>query len=263
MANLLKHGIDGLVTIGGDGTQTIACNFVQRGMRVVGVPKTIDNDLESTDVTFGFDTALNIATDAIDRLHTTAESHDRVMILEVMGRTAGWIALHAGIAGGADVILIPEIPFEIERVAEAIKTRESTGHKFSIVVVAEGAAPKGGSAVMAEASVVGAAARFGGIGYQVGAAIRELTGKDTRVVVLGHLQRGGQPTAFDRLLGTSLGAAAIHALADGNSGVLVSMRGFGLTTVSLEEVGGRVKRIPADLPLLRVARAVGIELGAE
>ena len=263
VANLRERNIDALVTIGGDGTQTIACNFHHRGFPVVGVPKTIDNDLESTDLTFGFDTALNVATDAIDRLHTTAESHDRVMVLEVMGRTAGWIALHAGIAGGADVILIPEIPFRIERVIDAINRREASGHQFSIIVVAEGAAPAGGSAQLLEASVVGAAARFGGIGYEVGAAVRDRTGKDTRVVVLGHLQRGGQPTAFDRLLGTSLGSEAIQALAAGKSGCLVAVKGTELRTVPLDEVGGKVKNVPIDSYLVRTARSVGIEFGAD
>lgn len=262
VANLERHGIDALVTIGGDGTQRIAWQFHSRGVRVVGVPKTIDNDLAATDVTFGFDTALATATDACDRLHTTAESHDRVMVLEVMGRTAGWIALHAGIAGGADCILIPEIPFDLARVAEAVLRRHRAGHEFSIIVVAEGAKPAGGEAVLVEDAQPGRSARFGGIGHAVGADLERQTGKETRVVVLGHLQRGGCPTAYDRVLATSLGAAAVRALADGRAGSMVAVRGSEVEPVPLDDVVGKVKNVPVPSPLVRTAVELGIELGA-
>ncbi len=247
--------VDALVAIGGDGTQRIAARLADRGVRVVGVPKTIDNDLEGTDRTFGFDTALDLATDAIDRLHTTAESHDRVMVVEVMGRTAGWIALHAAIAGGADVALIPEIPFSIDRVVEAIRRRDEAGRRFSIVVVAEGATPQGGTAVYQEPD------RLGGVGALVADAVGRATGKESRLAVLGYLQRGGRPTAFDRVLATAFGTAAVRTLALGAFGRLVALSGGEITTVALASVAGRRRRIPLDSMLLRTAAELGIELG--
>ena len=257
IANLERLGVDALVAIGGDGTQTIAAAFAARGVAVVGVPKTIDNDLEGTDLTFGFNTALELATDAIDRLHTTAESHDRVLVLEVMGRTTGWIALHAAVAGGADVLLIPEIPFSWERVAEAVLRRERAGRQFSIVVAAEGAAPAGGHVVEQEAG------RLGGIGSAVADEISRRTGKEARVAVLGHLQRGGRPTAGDRLLATAFGAAAVRALAAGERGRIVALRGTEIVTVEIAAVAGRVRRVPLDSHLLATAAELGVELGAE
>src|SRR5947207_5185446 len=207
-----KMGLDALVVIGGDGTLAIADRFSRRGIPVVGVPKTIDNDIVGTTNTFGFDTAVQFATDAIDRLHTTAEAHHRVMIVEVMGRNAGWIALYAGVAGGADAILIPEIPFDIEIVAERLRARDRWGAKFSIVVVAEGAFPKGGKATLQEAANEQHVERLGGIGAQVCPALAELTGKQTPSVVLGHLQRGGAPTSFDRALATRFGGKAVELI---------------------------------------------------
>src|SRR5205823_2171773 len=200
-----------------------AAEFDKRGVPVCGVPKTIDNDLACTELTFGFVTALDIATEALDRLHTTAESHDRVMILEVMGRHAGWIAMHSGIAGGADIILIPEIPYDISKVAHSVMERERLGKHFSIVVVAEGAFPAGGTLTHAEAKHVGREQRLGGIGGRVASAITELTGKETRVVVLGHLQRGGPPTTFDRVLGTRFGAGAARLIRKGAFGRMVAL----------------------------------------
>jgi len=261
--NLRALDVDALVTIGGDGTQTIAADFAARGVRTIGIPKTIDNDLVGTDTTFGFDSAVAEATDACDRLHTTAESHDRVMVLEVMGRNTGWIALAAGIGGGADCILIPEIPYDIDRVARAIERRDRAGHLFSIVVVAEGAAPIGGHASYAEASGAGRAARFGGVGDAVARALGPLLDKDVRVVVLGRLQRGGSPSARDRLLATTFGVEAVAALAAGETGRVLAVSGTSIVTIPFEEVAGRVKTVPPDSPLVDTARALGIELGAD
>jgi 6-phosphofructokinase 1 len=258
IANIRRLGVDALVVIGGDGTQFTGHQFSIRGVPVVGVPKTIDNDLAETELTFGFDTALDIATEAIDRLHTTAESHDRVMLVEVMGRHAGWIALEAGISGGADVILIPEIPFDMKKVAAKVLERESLGRKFSIVVAAEGARPIGGEPVYQQGGV-----RLGGIAERVGADLLRLTGKDTRVVVLGHLQRGGSPTAFDRLLASCLGSAAVHAIADGRVDHLVAWRCGEISTVPLEQVIKGVKQVPLDHFLVRCARDLGISLAGD
>lgn len=257
IANMERRGIDALVTIGGEGTQSIAHDLYHLGVPVVGVPKTIDNDLSGTDLTFGFDTALQVATDALDRLHTTAASHNRVMILEVMGRHAGWIALECGIAGGADVILIPEIPFYIQKVAEKIRQREVNGANFSIVVVSEGAHPVGG------APIYQAEGRLGGIGFQVCNALEDLTGKETRSVVLGHLQRGGPPTPFDRVLATRYGASAVHAIKEGSFGQMVALHGTEIVTVPLEEAIGMLKTVPLDSRLLRTARDLGVSLAGE
>jgi len=253
--NIKRLGLTGLITIGGEGTQTIALEFSKLGAPVIGVPKTIDNDLPGTDRTFGFDTALQVATDAIDRLHTTAASHNRIMVVEVMGRHVGWIALHSGIAGGADVILIPEIPFDINKVAEKVLERERHGHTFCIVVVAEGAIPRGGTAVYAQDG------RLGGIGQLVTDQLAAITGKEVRCVVLGHLQRGGGPTPYDRILATRYGAAAVNAIHDGITGEMVALRAQDIITVPLEEATGHIKTVRPHSDLVRTARSLGIVFG--
>jgi phosphofructokinase-like protein len=254
-------GIDAVVFVGGDGTQTIANSFAEKGVAVVGVPKTIDNDLEATDQTFGFDTAVQVATDALDRLRTTAESHDRVMILEVMGRTAGWIALHAGLSGDADVILLPELPYDIDAVVEHLKRKQQAGIEHAVVVVAEGASPRGEGAVTVEAASAGRNARLGGAGERFAAELRERHPFDTRVTVLGHVQRGGTPSAVDRALGTRFGVHAVEVLANGDRARLVVLRGTEVTSVPLAEAAGRVKNVPLDSDLLTTAESVGISLG--
>ncbi|MEL7568169.1 MAG: ATP-dependent 6-phosphofructokinase [Dehalobacterium sp.] len=257
------NGLEALIVIGGDGTLTIAQKFFERGINVIGVPKTIDNDLSATDMTFGFDTAVMTATEAIDKLHTTAESHHRVMIVEVMGRDAGWIALHAGLAGGADVILIPEIPFAIEKVCAKIKERNDRGRHFSIVVAAEGAVPLGGEQVTSginEGNIYNPV-KLGGIGKFVQEKITEYSGHETRVTVLGHLQRGGSPTAFDRILATRYGSAAVHALAREESAVMVCLKGQEVTTVPLQEAVKQLKRVPVEGDLVKTAKSVGISFG--
>jgi 6-phosphofructokinase 1 len=260
VAALRARGMDALVAIGGDGSLRIAWGLAQKGVRVVGVPKTIDNDLAETVVTFGFDTAVTVAAEALGRLHSTAEAHRRVMVVEVMGRYAGWIALNAGVAATADVILIPEIPFDIEAVCEKVREREREGRRFAIVVVAEGAAPAGGEISVRERGA-GREPVLGGIGERVAAEIRARTGKDTRVVVLGHLQRGGTPTAWDRLLALRFGAAAVRALAEGASGVMVALDPPTVRTVPLERALARSKRVPLDCDTVRTARSLGICLG--
>ncbi|MDT4898076.1 MAG: ATP-dependent phosphofructokinase / diphosphate-dependent phosphofructokinase [Acidobacteriota bacterium] len=260
--NLLRLGIEALVVLGGEGTLAIAAEFDRRGFPVVGVPKTIDNDLAATELTFGFVTALDIATEALDRLHTTAESHDRVMILEVMGRHAGWIALHSGIAGGADVILIPEIPFSTRSVAEKINQREACGSQFSIIVVAEGAQEVGRDIIYQEQGDRERAPRLGGIGNYLRGEIEEMTGKETRCVVLGHLQRGGSPNAFDRMLATNFGACAVRALATGEHGVMVALSAADIRTVPISEAVAAIKCVPPNGQLVRTARDTGISFGA-
>jgi 6-phosphofructokinase 1 len=255
LENIRKIGLNGLITIGGEGTQGIALELSRMGAPVVGVPKTIDNDLAGTDRTFGFDTALQVATDAIDRLHTTAASHNRVMVIEVMGRHAGWIALHSGIAGGSDVILIPEIPYDIQKVADKIMEREKSGSTFSIVVVAEGAMPKGGSAFYM------APGRLGGVGFTITEQLGQITGKDCRCVVLGHLQRGGPPTPYDRILATRYGAAAVTALNDGITGEMVALRAQDIITVPLEEACGHIKTVRPHSDLVRTSRGLGVSFG--
>ncbi len=256
--NMRRLGLDALVVIGGEGSQGIASEFAKYGMRAVGVPKTIDNDLWGSDRTFGFDTALMVATEAIDRLHTTAASHDRVMVLEVMGREAGWIALHAGIGGGADVVLIPEIPFRIEAVASKVLAREYQGSKFSIIVVAEGARLLAGDQMFVDDS-----GRLGGIGHYVAAEVAKRTKKDARVVVLGHLQRGGAPTPYDRVLATRFGCAAVRSLAEGKSGEIVVLKGGEIQTITMAEAASRIKTVPTDDEQIRVARGLGIAFGDE
>nr|WP_029214605.1 ATP-dependent 6-phosphofructokinase [Kallotenue papyrolyticum] len=256
--NVRRLGIDALVVIGGEGSQGIASELARYGVRAVGVPKTIDNDLYGSDRTFGFDTALTVATEAIDRLHTTAASHDRVMVLEVMGRDAGWIALHSGIGGGADIILIPEIPFNLDAVASKVLERDFRGSRFSIIVCAEGARERGGQQFFQETT-----GTLGGVGHYVATEVARRTGKDTRVVVLGHLQRGGEPTPYDRILATRFGAAAVRALAEGRYGEVVVLRGGAITTISMLECAGKVKTVPPNDEMVITARGLGIAFGDE
>jgi len=260
IAALRKAGVGVLVAVGGDGSLSIANRLAEKGLRVVGVPKTIDNDLDKTVITFGFDTAVTFATECIDRLHSTAESHRRVMVVEVMGRYAGWIALNSGIAGTADAILIPEIPYDINKVAEKVIWRERSGRKFSIIVVAEGARPKDGdySVIGRE---IGRAERLGGAGARVADKLERLTGKETRTVVLGHLQRGGTPTTSDRLLALRFGAAAVRALAEGQSGIMVALDPPDIRYVPLNEVAGRMRCVPTDSDTVLAARDLGISFG--
>ena len=252
---------DALVVIGGDGTLSIAHRFHTLGVPLVGVPKTIDNDIVETTNTFGFDTAVSFATDAIDRLHTTAEAHHRVMVVEVMGRSAGWIALYAGVAGGADDVLIPEIPFEMEKVADRILTREQFGARFSIVVVAEGAKPVGGKVSLVREASGEYVERLGGIGALVASDIEKRTGTETRSVVLGHLQRGGAPTSFDRMLATRFGARAVELIMNGEFGNMVAFHPPDIVAVPLEKIVGRTRNVPPDFDVVRTARAMGIALG--
>ncbi len=261
LATFKSLGLDALVVIGGDGTLAIAHEFHKLGMPLVGVPKTIDNDIVRTNSTFGFDTAVGFATEAIDRLHSTAQSHSRIMVVEVMGRNAGWIALYAGVSGGADVILIPEIPFHLDRAADAIKAREAYGAKSSIVVVAEGAAPAGGEVAVLEEGADGRPDRLGGIGVRVAAELEGLTGKEARSVVLGHLQRGGAPTSFDRVLATRFGGKAFELVQRRVFGVMVANRPPNLVNVPLADVVGRTKLVPLDLDLVQTARAMGLSFG--
>ena len=256
-----KNHLDALVCIGGDGTLAISYEFYKKGIPLVGVPKTIDNDIFGTTSCFGFDTAVSFATEAIDRLHTTAEAHRRVMVVEVMGRYAGWIALHAGVAGGADVILIPEIPYALEKVAEALAARDALGAKFSIVVVAEGAVPVGGSHSIVEAAHGGHAERLGGAGSYCARELGLLTKKETRYVVLGHLQRGGMPTAFDRTLATRFGGKAVELLLKGMFGKMVANHPPDLVPIPLQDVVGKTKTVPLDNDLLTTARAIGVCFG--
>ncbi len=258
ITNMKILGIDALVVLGGEGTLEIAAQFAKRGVRVCGVPKTIDNDLAATELTFGFVTALDIATEALDRLHTTAASHDRVMILEVMGRDTGWIALHSGIAGGADVILIPEIPFSLEAVAQKIRDRDKAGSTFSIIVVAEGAVEIGHEKHYAYKGDALHSPRLGGIGPHLQREIEAITGRETRCVVLGHLQRGGRPNAFDRMLATNFGACAVRALAVGKTGVMVALNAGSVQTVPLTDAIANVKTVPPEGQLVRTARDTGI-----
>jgi phosphofructokinase-like protein len=256
-----KMGLGALVVIGGDGTLEIAHEFGKLGIPIVGVPKTIDNDIVGTTNCFGFDTAVAFATDAIDRLHTTAEAHKRILIVEVMGRYAGWIALYAGVAGGADAILIPEIPFDLSIVAARLLDRDRWGAKFSIVVVAEGAYPKGGHTTLLKAAHGMTAERLGGIGLQVCEGLATATGKETRSVVLGHLQRGGAPTSFDRVLATRFGAKAVELVKHGQFGTMVAFAPPDIVARPLEEIVGKTKTVPMDSDLLLTAKALGVTFG--
>ncbi|MFA6004051.1 MAG: ATP-dependent 6-phosphofructokinase [Elusimicrobiota bacterium] len=259
--NFEALGLTALVCVGGDGSLSIAQQLFENGVPVVGVPKTIDNDLEATVITFGFDSAVCCATDALDRLHTTAESHNRVMVLEVMGRHAGWIAISAGISGGGDIILIPEIPFKYESICAKIKEREAMGRKFTLVMVAEGAQPVDGGIVTQDASAQDREVRLGGIGAVVAQQIEKRTGKETRVCVLGHLQRGGGPTSFDRLLCTRFGANAVQLIADQKFGYMVASRPPDISAVKITEAIGRLRTVPKDGDLVRTGRALGISFG--
>jgi ATP-dependent phosphofructokinase / diphosphate-dependent phosphofructokinase len=261
--NFRALGFDALIAIGGDGTLGIAERFHRKGIPIVGVPKTIDNDIPGTVISFGFDTAVSTATDALDKLHSTAESHKRVMVVELMGRHAGWIALHSGVAGGADVILIPEIPFDVDKVCGTIRARERRRREFSIVVVAEGAAERGGALRTKGAQQAGREALLGGIAEWLAREIETRTGKETRSIVLGHLQRGGSPTTFDRLLGTRFGAAAMRLLAEGDSGKMVALDPPDIRALSLRRTVGRgqVRTVPLDSDVIRSARDLGIGFG--
>ena len=254
-------GLDALVVIGGDGSLAIAHKLCQLGIPIVGVPKTIDNDIVGTTNCFGFDTAVDFATDAIDRLHSTAEAHHRIQVVEVMGRYAGWIALYSGVAGGADAILIPEIPFDLDLVAQRLKERDEWGARFSIVVVAEGAFPKGGRLALVEQARGGQAERLGGMGALVCEALASLTGKETRSVVLGHLQRGGTPTSFDRVLATRFGGAAVELIKRGEFGRMVAFAPPDIVSRPLEDVVGKTRTVPADSDLLMTAKALGVTFG--
>jgi phosphofructokinase-like protein len=256
-----RKEIDALVSIGGDGSLTIANALHQKGLRVIGVPKTIDNDLDKTFTTFGFDTAVAFATECLDRLHSTAESHQRVMVVEVMGRYAGWIALHAGISGSAHAILIPEIPFDIEKLVTKVRARDGEGRMYTLVVIAEGAEPIDGHREILAPAEIGHAERLGGVGERVAKVLGEKTGKDVRVVVLGHLLRGGSPTSFDRLAAMRFGTAAVRGLNEGRSGVMVALAFPNVCYVSLEEVAGRMKGVPMDSDTLQTGRDLGICFG--
>jgi ATP-dependent phosphofructokinase / diphosphate-dependent phosphofructokinase len=254
----LRHlGIDGLIAVGGDGSLGIAQRFAQKGLRVVGVPKTIDNDLEATVQTFGFDTAVQFATECIDRLHSTAASHRRILVVEVMGRYAGWIALHSGLAGDADAILIPEVPYDLNVVAEHLQRKENFARSYCIVVVAEGAKSVGGE-LSVRARERGREVQLGGIGEQVAHELGRLTGKETRAAVLGHIVRGGSPSSTDRNLGLALGAAAVRALVNGETGVMMAINPPNLVSVPLEQAVSRMKTVPLDGWAITTARALGV-----
>ncbi|HZD32195.1 MAG TPA: ATP-dependent 6-phosphofructokinase [Candidatus Angelobacter sp.] len=254
------RGIDAVIAVGGDGSLTIAHQLFKKGLRIVGVPKTIDNDLESTALTFGFNTAVSFATECIDRLHSTACSHRRIMVVEVMGRYAGWIALSSGLASRADAILIPEIPYVIDNVAAALKRKLDDGKPYAIVVVAEGAKPIGGD-VTVKARELGRAERLGGIAESIAEQLQELIGRESRSLVLGHLLRGGSPTAIDRNLGVSFGVGAVFALQQGMNGVMVALQPPNLKYVPLEEAVAKLKLVPPDGEMVLVARALGISFG--
>jgi 6-phosphofructokinase 1 len=261
LENARNLGINALISIGGDGSLAIAQKLAMKGMRVVCVPKTIDNDVSGTLSTFGFDTAVNTAMEAIDKLHTTAESHDRVIVMEVMGRHAGFIALHSGVAGAAHVILIPEIPYDLSVVCEAIMTRERRGRFFDVVVAAEGAYPKGGTESVMGDSMPGQSRRLGGIAERLAQQIQEKTGKECRSLVLGHLQRGGMPTGYDRLLATRFGGAAVQAVEDGKWGHMVALQSPNIVTVPIEEALRQPKKVDLGHDLVRTARRLGISFG--
>ncbi len=256
-----RLGIDAIITIGGDGSLRIGQRLHELGVKIVGVPKTIDNDVAGTITTFGFDTAVNTAIEAIDKLHTTAESHDRVIVMEVMGRHAGFIALHAGVAATADVILIPEIPFDIDKVCAKVAGRDRAGRGFSIIVVAEGAFPVGGQESILGDSLPGQDRRVGGIVGRIAWEIQERTGKEARSLVLGHLQRGGMPTGYDRLLATRFGGAAVEAVEDGKWGHMVALQSPHIVTIPFTEAISEPKRVDPHHDIVRTARAIGVSFG--
>lgn len=257
--------LDCLFVVGGEGTLEIGYKFQKKGVQVIGIPKTIDNDLDKTDYTFGYQTAVQVACEALDRLATTGRSHQRVMILEVMGRTAGWIALEAGIAGGAHIILIPEIPYDIESVIQKIRHRAKGGSPYSIIMVAEGAKAIGGDVITQEAATtrLQGVPQLGGVGFHLANQIKERIELEVRCTVLGHIQRGGTPTAFDRVLGTRLGSYAVHAAAEGKFGTMVALRTPNITLVPLHELAGVVRHVPTDSQLIKCAESIGINMGRE
>ncbi len=259
--NYKKWNLDALVCLGGNGTNTTASLLAQEGLNVIGLPKTIDNDIVKTDMTFGFHTALDVATDAIDRIHTTAHSHSRIMVIEVMGHKAGWLGLYSGIAGGGDVILIPEIPYDIRSVAEKIKERRDAGKNFSIIVVAEGAMSKEEALMEKKEFKKARAAMPYSIAYRVAHELEEATQLESRVTVLGYLQRGGTPSPYDRVLATEFGTAAAHFLAEGRFGKLVALQNGKICAVPLEEIAGKIKNIPLDHPMIQTARELGTGFG--
>ncbi len=260
VSNFKALNFDALIAIGGEGSLRIASEFMKKGIPIIGIPKTIDNDISATSVTFGFNTAVNTATEAIDRLHTTAKSHDRVMVVEVMGRNTGWIALHSGVSGSADVILIPEIPYDIEKVCNKIRQLELIGQNYAIVVVAEGAKPVGGDITIIGKRSDGEV-RLGGIGKKVAEEIASRTGKETRDMVLGHLQRGGAPTTFDRLLSLRFGAAAVRFIAEGKFGTMVALHSSKIHAVPINEAIGQMNSVPLDSDIIQTARSLGISFG--
>ena len=260
--NIKQLDLTCLVCIGGDGTLGIAYRLFKDGIPIIGIPKTIDNDLRGTDIAFGFDSAVSIATEGIDRVHTTAQSHHRVMIIEVMGHRAGWIALYSGVAGGGDIILIPEIPYDLYIITEKVKERNRKGKRFSIVVVAEGAKPKGGDVVIQR--IVKESSdpiRLGGIGFVLGEEIEKITGLETRTVVMGHLLRGGSPTPFDRILATRLGTKAVEMIVNKEFGSMVGVKGDSLASIPLKEVAKGPKIVPLNHPMIKAARSIGTCFG--
>lgn len=259
---LEKHHIDALICVGGDGTMHVAKKFLDMGVPVIGVPKTIDNDLDATDRTFGFDTAVTTISEALDKLHTTAEAHHRIMIVETMGRYAGWLALAGGVAGGGDIILIPEIPFDLDCVVESLDRRVVQRKKYSIIVVAEGAKPVGGEMTIQKHDTKRTdPIRLGGISHRIAQALEERSPQECRVVVLGHLQRGGTPTAYDRLLGTRFGVKAVELAMEGRFGQMASLRGDQILSVTIEDAIGKLKTVPPDHALIQAARSVGTTFG--
>lgn len=262
VANFKRLRLDCLIAVGGDGSLKIAHDFFKKGIPVIGVPKTIDNDLRGTVITFGFDTAVSIATEAIDRLHSTARSHERVMVVEVMGRHAGWIALNSGLSGDADVILLPEIPFDIDKICDHIMENELHGRRYAIVVAGEGARPVGGAAIDKGSGEAGRQdVLLGGVAEYVAKEISRRTGKDSRSIVLGHLQRGGSPTTFDRLVSMRFGAAAVRMVEAGSFGSMVALDPPEIRAVPLEEVIGNIRNVPLDCDTVRTARDMGISFG--
>ena len=261
VSNFRRLGLDGLIAVGGDGSLKIAGGLYKKGIPIIGVPKTIDNDLAATVVTFGFDTAVATATDAIDKLHSTAESHERVIVVELMGRYCGWIALYSGISGSADVILIPEIPFDIQKVCDKVMARELAGRHFSIVVCAEGAMPLGGITSTLGAEVAGQEIRLGGIAAKVAAEIETRTGKETRSLVLGHLQRGGSPTSYDRLIALRFGAAAMRLVAEERFGTMVALDPPEILAVPIADAIRQLKRVPTHSDIVQTARDLGTSFG--
>ncbi len=261
VANMQALGLEGLVLVGGDGTMSIGQKLAAKGLKVVGVPKTIDNDLEATEYTIGFQTAVEVAVEAIDRLHTTAESHDRIIVCEVMGRYAGWIALEAGMAGGAHAILIPEIDYDVGAVADHLRERHGGGNTYSIIVIAEGAKPVGGGHAVLRSGDETQQERLGGAGDRLVAALRQEVDYDMRVTVLGHIQRGGSPCAFDRLLATRFGATAVDLLARGTFGHVAALRSGAIVSAPLAHAVAKLKRVAPDSDVVRAARALGISFG--